>query len=217
MTRPKLILGVLAAACVGTLLWYAWLILAADLPRGATIATWVLWLFSAAAVVTLVAYAREFLAHREAVGREASWKPLPSLVLLWIGGLTAMVSFSFVLPDKAPADGADDPAATSTSLTGQQVDSASSSTDGTRTATTASRSSSQRTPVPVSTAASTDSSATSTGSSSSTSTDASTSSTSSTATKSKPTKTHPGTGSPTRSTTSTGAPLVSVTLPPPPG
>ena len=212
MTRPKLILGVLAAACVGTLLWYAWLILAADLPRGATIATWVLWLFSAAAVVTLVAYAREFLAHREAVGREASWKPLPSLVLLWIGGLTAMVSFSFVLPDKAPADGADDPAATSTSLTGQQVDSASSSTDGTRTATTASRSSSQR-PVPVSTAASTDSSATSTGSSSSTSTDASTSSTSSTATKSKPTKTH-GTGSPTRSTTS--GPLISITLPPPP-
>lgn len=209
MTRPKLILGVLAAACVGTLLWYAWLILAADLPRGATIATWVLWLFSTAAVVTLVAYAREFLAHREAVGREASWKPLPSLVLLWVGGLTAMVSFAFVLPDKAPADGADDPATTSASLTAQQVDSSSSSTGGARTTTTTSRSSSPRTPAPVSTAASTSPSATSS-SSSSTATDASTSST---ATKSKPTKTH-GTGSPTRSTTS--GPLISITLPPPP-
>lgn len=214
MTRPKLVLGVLAAACVGTLLWYAWLILAADLPRGAAIATWVLWLFSTAAVVTLWAYVREFLAHRQAVGRDASWKPLPSLVLLWIGGLTAMVSFAFVLPDKAPADGADDPAATNPSLTSRRVDATTNSVAvGARSATTTSRSSSPRTPAPVSTAASTDASPTKTGASS-TSTDASTSST---ATKSKPTKTHPGTGSPTRSTTSTGGPLVSITLPPPPG
>ena len=215
MTRPKLVLGVLAAACVGTLLWYAWLILAADLPRGAAIATWVLWLFSTAAVVTLWAYVREFLAHRQAVGRDASWKPLPSLVLLWIGGLTAMVSFAFVLPDKAPADGADDPATTNPSLTSQRADATTNSVAvGARSATTTSRSSSPRTPAPVSTAASTDASPTTTGASSPTSTDASTSST---ATKSKSTKNHPGTGSPTRSTTSTGGPLVSITLPPPPG
>jgi peptidoglycan biosynthesis protein MviN/MurJ (putative lipid II flippase) len=106
VTRPKLFLGVLAAACVGTLLWYAWLILATDLPRGATIATWVLWLLGAAAVVTLLAYLREFLAHRRAVGREATWRPLPGLVLLWLGGLTALVSFAFILPDKSGADGA---------------------------------------------------------------------------------------------------------------
>jgi len=40
VTRPKLILGVLAAACVGTLLWYAWLValgvLALRVPRRAT-------------------------------------------------------------------------------------------------------------------------------------------------------------------------------------
>lgn len=211
MTRPKLILGVLAAACVGTLLWYAWLILAADLPRGATIATWVLWLFSAAAVATLVAYAREFLAHREAVGREASWKPLPSLVLLWIGGLTAMVSFAFVLPGKAPADSAEDPAAPGASLSAQQSDATTTSAaEDARSTTTTSRSSSPRTPAPVSTSASTTPSATGGGSSSSTSTSASTPA----STTSTVTTTHHGTGSPT--TRPTGGPLISITLPPPP-
>ena len=103
MTRPNLSVGVLAAVCVGTLLWCAWLILAADLPRGAHIASWFLWLISTAAAVTLLAYLREFLAHREAVGSDASWKPLPGLVLLWIGGLTAMVSFAFILPEPTPS------------------------------------------------------------------------------------------------------------------
>jgi hypothetical protein len=103
VTRPNLFVGVLAAACVGTLLWCAWLILAADLPRGAHVASWVLWLVATAAVVTLVAYLREFLSHRQAVGSDASWKPLPGLVLLWIGGLTALTSFAFILPERAPS------------------------------------------------------------------------------------------------------------------
>ena len=103
MTRPNLFVGTLAAVCVGTLLWCAWLILAADLPRGAHIASWFLWLVSTAAAVTLLAYLREFLAHRDAVGSDAGWKPLPGLVLLWIGGLTALVSFAFILPDPAPS------------------------------------------------------------------------------------------------------------------
>lgn len=106
MTRPKLILGVLAAACAGTLLWYAWLIVGAELPRGARIASWALWLLATVASLTLIAYLREFVRHRAAVGREASWKPLPGLVLLWLGGLTAMVSIAFVLPDKAATPGA---------------------------------------------------------------------------------------------------------------
>ena len=103
MTRPNLSVGVLSAVCVGTLLWCAWLILAADLPRGAHIASWVLWLISTAAAVTLLAYLREFLTHRDVAGSGAGWKPLPGLVLLWIGGLTALVSFAFILPDPAPS------------------------------------------------------------------------------------------------------------------
>jgi peptidoglycan biosynthesis protein MviN/MurJ (putative lipid II flippase) len=119
VTRPKLFVGILAAACVGALLWYARLILTADLPRGASIATWVLWAVSAAAVMTLVAYLREFLRHRAAVGREASWKPLPGLVLLWLAGATALVSFAFILPDKSRADGAAEPATASTTVSAQ--------------------------------------------------------------------------------------------------
>ncbi len=107
MTRPNLSVGALAAVCVGTLLWCAWLILAADLPRGAHLASWFLWLLSTAAAVTLLAYLREFLTHREAVGSDASWKPLPGLVLLWIGGLTALVSFAFILPDRSPSGSPD--------------------------------------------------------------------------------------------------------------
>jgi hypothetical protein len=215
VTRPKLILGVLAAACVGTLLWYAWLILAADLPRGATIATWVLWLFSAAAVATLLAYVREFLAHRAAVGREASWKPLPGLVLLWLGGLTAMASFAFVLPDRATADGADDPAVTRGSLSAPQGDPTSGVADGARSTTTTSRSSSSRTspPAPVSTTSPRQVSATSSpsGGSAGSSTATSTSS----PTKTRGNSGHTSTGKPTPSST-TNPPLIVITLPPPP-
>ena len=121
MTRPNLIVGALAAVCVGMLLWCARLILAADLPLGAHVASWVLWAVATVAVVTLMAYLREFLTHRQVVGREASWKPLPSLVLLWIGGLTALVSFAFILPDKSSSDGAEGPAKAGTSLNSQTV------------------------------------------------------------------------------------------------
>ena len=121
MTRPNLIVGALAAVCVGTLLWCAWLILTAELPLGAHIASWALWVVASAAAATLLAYLREFLSHRRAVGRDASWKPLPSLVLLWIGGLTAMVSFAFILPEPASSGGAEGPAKAGTSLTSQTI------------------------------------------------------------------------------------------------
>jgi hypothetical protein len=210
VTRPKLLVGVLAAACVGTLLWYAWLILVADLPRGATIATWALWLVGAAAVVTLLAYLREFLAHRQAVGREATWKPLPGLVLLWIGGLTALVSFAFVLPDKAGAAGAETPGTASTSSVASTADASSGSAARVTPATSVSRSKSSRTtpPAPVSTTAATRPSATS---ASSSATDASTSSTA----KTRGHSGHTSTGKPSPSSTS--APLISITIPPPPG
>ena len=208
MTRPKLILGALSAACVGTLLWCAWLILAADLPRGAMVASWTLWLISAAAVVTLLAYLREFLRHREAVGREASWKPLPGLVLLWVGGVTALASFAFVLPDRAGAADAEGPGSASTSLTARP---GVTSGDATGTpAATVSRSTSVRTtpPAPVSTTAPTQAPATGAGS---------TTSTTATSTKTRGKSTHSSTGKPTpSSTSSTTSPLIGITLPPPP-
>ena len=201
MTRPKLLVGVLAAACGGTLLWYAWLILVSDLPRGATVATWALWLVSTAAVVTLLAYLREFLTHRQAVGREATWKPLPGLVLLWIGGVTALVAFAFILPGKGGADGAPDPAA-NTSLNAQTIgvvsgapsSSVGSAADSPRTTTTASRSKAPRTtpPAPASTTAPRVA----------TRTQGSTSSTTRTRTPSRST-----------SSSSTSSPLLDITLP----
>ena len=121
MTRPNVLVGALAAGCVGMLLWCARLTLTADLPLGAHIAAWALWLVATAAVVTLLAYLREFLRHRQAVGRDASWKPLPSLVLLWVGGLTALLSFGFILPDKSSTNGAEGPSKRGTSLTAQHV------------------------------------------------------------------------------------------------
>lgn len=179
MTRPNLLVGALAAVCVGTLLWCARLILAADLPRGAHIASWALWVVATVAVVTLIAYVREFLVHRQAVGRDASWKPLPSLVLLWIGGLTALLSFAFILPDKSDSDGAGEPAKADTSLTSQTVTGPSTTTPrgSATTSGTASRSAS-RTKAPSSTSTS---SVTSTSSAGTSPTPARTSSGSSTA------------------------------------
>lgn len=161
MTRPNLLLGALAAVCGGTLLWCAQLILAADLPRGAHIASWGLWVVAAVAVLTLIAYVREFLRHRQQAGREASWKPLPSLVLLWIGGLTALLSFAFILPHKDSSDGASAPAKAGTSLSAQTMTPPSSTptaaSDVTRpvTSSTSSRSKSSRTvpPAPAATTA----------------------------------------------------------------
>ena len=162
MTRPKLLVGALAAVCVGTLLWCARLILSADLPLGAHVASWALWLVSTAAVVTLLAYLREFLVHRQAAGRDASWKPLPSLVLLWIGGLTALLSFTVILPAKSSSDGAEGPAKAGTSLTSQTVTPTPATTTASQgtsrpatTSTTSSRSVASRTaPAPASTTAS---------------------------------------------------------------
>jgi hypothetical protein len=210
VTRPKLILGALAAACVGTLLWCAWLILAAGLPRGATVASWALWLISAAAVLTLLAYLREFLRHREAVGREASWRPLPGLVLLWVGGVTALASFAFVLPDRAGAAGADTPETASTSSTAPTADATSGSAAGSTPATSVSRSQSSRTtpPAPVSTTAPRQPSAGSAGSATATST-AST-------TKTRGNSGHTSTGKPAPSSTTSTPPLIGITLPPPP-
>jgi cytoskeletal protein RodZ len=156
VTRPNLLVGALAAVCVGMLLWCARLILAADLPRGAHVASWALWVFATVAVLTLIAYVREFLVHRQAVGRDASWKPLPSLVLLWIGGLTALLSFAFILPDKSHSDGAGAPSKAGTSLTSQTVTPASTSATprgSPTTSGTASRSA-PRTKAPSSTSTS---------------------------------------------------------------
>lgn len=207
MTRPKLILGMLAAACVGTLLWYAWLIVSAELPRGARVASWALWLVASAAALTLFAYLREFLRHREAAGREASWKPLPGLVLLWLGGLTAMVSIAFVLPDKPAAPGADGSEDAGTSLTSQPVGAeAGATTPAARTTTPVSRRSSRTSPPsPVSTSPS----ATAPTGTRTTSSSTSPTTTSSSSTRHGKPTTPPG--KPTPSTTST--PLITLTLP----
>lgn len=155
MTRPNLLLGALAAVCGGMLLWCARLILAADLPRGAHIASWCLWVVAAVAVLTLIAYVREFLRHRQQAGRDASWKPLPSLVLLWIGGLTAMLSFAFILPSKASPEGASAPAKAGTALTAQTVTPSPAATTGASdvarpaTSSTSSRSKASRTAAPA--------------------------------------------------------------------
>lgn len=157
MTRPNLLLGALAAVCGGTLLWCARLILAADLPRGAHVASWSLWVVAAVAVLTLIAYVREFLRHRQQAGRDATWKPLPSLVLLWIGGLTALLSFAFILPHGASSQGASAPAKAGTSLTGQTVTptpvttTAVSGASRPATSSTSSRSVASRTAPPAST------------------------------------------------------------------
>jgi hypothetical protein len=165
VTRPNPLVGALAVVCVGTLLWCARLILAADLPRGAHVASWGLWALATVAIVTMLAYLREFLHHRQAIGRGASWKPLPSLVLLWIAGATALASFPFILPGPAAAAaaaaaaGAEPSDTASISLTGAGVtstqrtatSSARTAQDPATTTDTISRSASSRTPVPSST------------------------------------------------------------------
>jgi hypothetical protein len=92
--------GAVSVVGTGVLVWCAWLLLRADLTTGTTLAAGALWLLAAVAVATLVAFVREAERHRKAVGRRAaasSWKPLPGLVLLWVGGLTALVAFPFML------------------------------------------------------------------------------------------------------------------------
>ena len=94
----------LAAAGVVVLLWSAWRVLTTPLPNSAAAAAWTLWVVSVAALVTFVLYLREMARHGLGAGR-ASWKPLPGVALLWVAGLTALVAFGFVLPER-PADSA---------------------------------------------------------------------------------------------------------------
>lgn len=101
MTRPNALVGALAAVGVGTLLWLAWLIVAADLTLWTSIAAWGLWLLVLLTATTAVAYARELVRHHGAAPRRGAWKPLPSLVLLWIGGLTAVPVLALMLPSSA--------------------------------------------------------------------------------------------------------------------
>ena len=103
MTRPNALVGALAAVGVGTLLWLAWLIVAADLTLGTSIAAWGLWLLVLLAATTVVAYTRELGRHRRKAARPGSWHPLPGLVLLWIGGLTAVPVLALMLPQSHDA------------------------------------------------------------------------------------------------------------------
>lgn len=104
MTRREAVsgasVGVLAVAGGVLLLWSAWRVLIAPLPTTAAAAAWTLWVLAVAALVTFVLYVREMARHGLGAGR-ASWKPLPGLVLLWLGGLTALVAFGFVLPERS--------------------------------------------------------------------------------------------------------------------
>ena len=156
MTRPNVLVGALAAVCVGTLLWCARLILATDLTLGTSIAAWGLWLLIAAAAITLVAYVRELGRHRHSVTSGGSWKPLPSLVLVWIGGLTAVGVFAFMLPSNAAESApqktsAESPATKASSAFPTPTETATASPRA--AATTASRSKPRTTPSTSPTAA----------------------------------------------------------------
>ncbi|KQZ87472.1 hypothetical protein ASD62_18000 [Phycicoccus sp. Root563] len=113
MTRPKasplVFVGVLATAGAGVLLWCAWLVLTAPLPGDAAAAAWALWLLAVAAFATLIAYLSELVRHG-ALARRGSWKPRPGLLLLWVAGLTALLAFPFVLPERSDATRSDRPA-----------------------------------------------------------------------------------------------------------
>jgi hypothetical protein len=103
VSGPKALVSVIAVAGLGVLLWCARGILTSDLPRGAGVAAWLLWLIAAAALLTLVAYLRELATHHHAVRGGASWRPVPSLLVLWIAGVTALVSLPLVLPGPSAA------------------------------------------------------------------------------------------------------------------
>jgi hypothetical protein len=98
LSGPKPFVCALAVAGSGALLWCARGILVSDLPRGAGVAAWVLWLIGATALLTLVAWLRELAVHHQAVRGGGSWRPVPALLLLWVGGVTALVSLPLVLP-----------------------------------------------------------------------------------------------------------------------
>lgn len=98
MSGPKPFVWMLAVAGLGTLLWCARGILTSELPGGAGVAAWLLWLIAASALLTLVAYLRELALHHQAVRGGGSWRPVPALLVLWVAGLTALVALPLVLP-----------------------------------------------------------------------------------------------------------------------
>jgi hypothetical protein len=198
VTRPAVIVGGLAAACVGTLLWCAWRIVGAGLPVGAAIASWALWAIVVAAAVTGVAFVREFLAHRLRVGARASARPLPALILLWVAGITAVGAFGFMLPNGSATAQPEREAGGRTATT-QASTTAPATTAGARTTPTtpsrsASRSASATTTQPQVVSTSAPQRTTSTPSSATSSTSSSSS------------------GTPTTTTSSTSTPIIDVTI-----
>jgi len=96
--RPRhLVTAAVLVIGVPALLWYLWLSIRADLTTTTALAVAFLWLLAAAAVLTFAAFTHEAGKHREFGHEQGSWKPLPSLLLLWIGGFTAFVVFPFML------------------------------------------------------------------------------------------------------------------------
>ncbi|WP_460937391.1 hypothetical protein [Phycicoccus ginsengisoli] len=141
-----------AVAVVGgvALAWCAWLVLRADLTTGTTVAAVLLWLLSAAAVATLTAYVREVERHHgRGSRRRTSLTPLPSLMLLWVGGLTALAAFPFMLSGSSAAGATTaDP---ETPPPGA-VDTPAASTSQPRTSPTSPSRGATRTPSPAATA-----------------------------------------------------------------
>jgi hypothetical protein len=103
VSTPTVPVWVVAAGGVTALSWCAKGILTSDLPRGALVAAWLLWLIAATALLTLGGYLRELARHHHAVRAGGSWRPVPSLLLLWVGGLTALASLPLVLPGQPAA------------------------------------------------------------------------------------------------------------------
>ena len=149
-------LGGLAALLV---LWCAWRILGAGLTWTTGFLAWGLWLVLAASVVTAAFYVRELAKHRVAT-RGGAWRPLPSLVLLWIAGVTSVGVFAFMLPSRAEsaAAAAPAPAAATVPVPGTPTPAVATTTAPTTaaaraSATTASRSQARVTPTPLRTTA----------------------------------------------------------------
>jgi hypothetical protein len=147
-------LPVLAGLAGVLVLWCAWRIIGAELTLGTGLAAWGLWLVLTAAVVTAAFYVRELARHRVA-GRGGAWRPLPSLVLLWIAGATSVGVFGFMLPTRADSAPATPTAAAAsvpvTSAPTPEVGttSAPAPTSSRPTPTPASRSQVRETPTPV--------------------------------------------------------------------
>lgn len=203
--RPRHALTIAVAVVGGiALVWCAWLVLRADLTAGTTLATVLLWILAAAAVVTLAAYAREVERHHGRRSRRGgSVKPLPGLVLLWVGGLTALVAFPFMLSGTSAAGATTaDPDVARPGA----VDTPSGTPATPRTSPTAPSRSSTRTPSPSSTTSARRTAATPTPTTSTprSTTGSATSATSPTATS-----------TPSPTTTTTTGPVIHLPLPTP--